>query len=109
MNEEEYQKFLKTAPVDHFSDEFVQFLRDNNKVIEETNNWLIIENCKDPNDYTAFFIGKEKHIGSWWEFIKNLDDLHKYYDREWKIKAPHKRTVKLFHIHLINKQHENNN
>jgi len=42
MTEDKYQEILKTAPQDHFSDEFVQFLRDNNEVISESDNWLII-------------------------------------------------------------------
>jgi hypothetical protein len=54
MTEEQYQELLKTAPADHFSDEFIQFLRDNNEVVEEIENWLIIKNCKNENDYTAF-------------------------------------------------------
>lgn len=101
MTEEQYQEWLKQTPQDHFSEEFIQFLREKNKVIEETENWLIIENCKNPNDYTAFYIGHYKN--DWWSFIAKLDKLYKYYDREWKIKSPHKRSVKLFHIHLIQK------
>jgi len=98
MTENEYQKLLSKAPKDHFSREFVQFLKENNKVIEETDNWLIIENCKDPSDYTAFYKGDVfEGIGKLQELVAN------YYPREWKIKAPHKRSVKLFHVHLIQK------
>lgn len=106
MKEEEYLDFLKTAPENHFSDEFIQFLRDKpNKVIEETDNWLIIENCKDPNDYTAFWINPEfRDFNA--KAIQHLTDLLNvdYGNREWVIKAPHKRTVKLFHVHLISKK-----
>lgn len=104
MTETEYQEWLKKAPQDHFSEEFIQFLRDKpNRVVKETYNWLIIENCKDPKDYTAFFIRD-----LWREdnkmFLMDLTELLKDYgDREWKIKAPHKRSVKLFHVHLIQK------
>ncbi len=108
MDEEKYQEFLKTAPDNHFSNEFINFLRTNpaNKVIEETENWLIIQNIKDPKDYTAFLITRlyeQEKFGDlpgltlMWE----LND--KYKDREFKIKAPHKRSVKLFHVHLIQK------
>lgn len=103
MTEEKYQELLKQAPADHFSDEFVQFLRDNNEVVEENEHWLIIKNCKDPNDYTAFHVQKDFRI-SWHDFLQNLIYLRNYKDREWKIKAPHKRSVGLYHVHLINKQ-----
>jgi len=100
MTEDKYQEILKTAPQDHFSDEFVQFLRDNNEVISESDNWLIISNIKDPKDYTAFYIESpfRKDYGM---FLHNLSTLEDWSDREWKIKAPHKRSVKLFHVHLI--------
>ena len=99
MTEDQYQDWLKKAPQDHFSEDFIQFLRGKpNKVIEETDNWLIIENIKDPNDYTAFYKGDAfGGIGKLQELVAN------YYPREWKIKAPHKRSVKLFHVHLIQK------
>ncbi len=102
MKETEYLNFLKTAPTNHFSDKFIQFLRDNNTVIEELTRWLVIKNVKDPNDYTAFYIDKKKRK-SLESFFENLPDLEHYKNREWKIKAPHKRTVKLYHVHLINK------
>jgi len=102
MQEEEYQEFLKTVPEDHFSDEFIQFLRDNNEVVEETYDWLIIKNVKDLNDYTAFFVGPNLKK-SWGAFLVSLPELEHYKDREWIIKAPHKRSVQLFHVHLIKK------
>ncbi len=100
MDENEYQEFLKKAPPDHFSDEFIQFLREKpNKVIEETDSWLIIENCKDPNDLTAFYI-PEISRNLYYAFLTDLNKLQRYSDREWRIKAPHKRSVQLFHVHL---------
>jgi hypothetical protein len=103
MQEKEYQEFLKTAPEDHFSDEFIQFLRDNNEVVEETVNWLIIKNCKDPNDYTAFWKMDCYRNYTLFAYSKLMQLLKEYGDREWVIKAPHKRSVKLFHVHLIKK------
>lgn len=93
MNEEKYQEFLKTAPQNHFSEEFINFLRTNNKVIEETEHWLVIENIKDPNDYTAFLIARlyeQEKFGDLpgLTLIWKLKD--KYGDREWLIKAPYK-------------------
>lgn len=104
MTETEYRDWLKKAPQDHLSEEFIQFLRDKpNKVIEETDNWLIIENIKDPNDYTAFFIRDIWKEDNKMFLLDSIELLKKYGDREWKIKAPHKRSVKLFHVHLIQK------
>jgi len=37
---------LDKAPKDHMSEEFLQFLRENNKVIYEDIFWLVIANCK---------------------------------------------------------------
>lgn len=102
MTETEYQEWLKKAPQDHFSEEFIQFLRDNTKIVEETDNWLIIENCKDPKDYTAFYI-RLNWKSYWYMFISDLQGLEHYTNREWKIKAPHKRSVGLYHVHLIQK------
>lgn len=102
MQEEKYQEFLKTAPEDHFSEQFIQFLRDNNEVIEEKENWLIIKNVK--YDWlTAFWKRKDclEYETLAYEQLKNL--LINYRNYEWKIKAPHKRSVKLFHVHLIQK------
>lgn len=104
MKETEYLDFLKKAPSDHFSDEFIQFLRDNNEVVEETSDWLVIKNVKDPNDYTAFYKPNSIARNDYELFLMDLYRLKHYKDREWKIKAPHKRTVKLFHIHLTKKQ-----
>lgn len=106
MTEEQYQEFLKQAPKDHFSDEFIQFLREKNKVVKDTSVWLIIENVKNPKDYTAFYIRQDwKNL--YFSFLTDLSLLHEYADREWKIKAPHKRSVKLFHVHLIEKPQQN--
>lgn len=106
MQEDKYQDFLKTAPTDHFSDEFLEFLRNYNVVEKEDENWLIIQNIKYGATWlTAFYkrwrfdpvFNQQAGIGDMWGL------LPKYEDREWLIKAPHKRSVKLFHVHLIKK------
>lgn len=106
MREDEYQHFLAKAPEDHFSDEFRLFLINNNKVRKIGGNWLVVENIKyrtEENDWlTAFYIGPwnkdNKHA------IFSTDWLWtNFSDREWLIKHPSKRTVKLFHIHLYKK------
>lgn len=102
LTEEQYQDWLKKAPQDHFSEEFIQFLRDNNEVIEENYYWLVIRNIKNSQDYTAFYIPRDDRE-YFSRFLMDLCQLRPYFDREWKIKAPHKRSVKLFHVHLISK------
>lgn len=111
MTEEEYKESLSKAPQDHLSDEFIQFLKENNPVREVGADWLVIENCKywtPENDWlTAFYVGNRKDSKHWQDFTEKLSYLSSYVDdieeREWLIKAPHKRTVKLFHIHLYKK------
>ena len=91
---------LEQAPKDHMSEEFLQFLRDNNEVIEETPWWLVVANCKydtpEKRWYTAFF----KHGIGWNAF----DEMRFLYPRfghlNWLIKAPKDRSVKRFHVHL---------
>lgn len=107
MNETQYQELLKTAPEDHFSDEFIQFLKDNNDVVEQLGNWLVIRNKKywtPLNDWvTAFYVGSKNKVDSEIYGTQELIHLHHYKKREWLIKAPHKRSVNLFHVHMYNK------
>jgi len=107
MSEETYKEFLKTAPEDHLSDEFIQFLRDNNEVDYNGFYWLVIKNKKywtPENDWmTAFYVGKDRNT-PYIEVERMKGLFMSYKDREILIKAPHKRTVKLFHVHLIKKQ-----
>lgn len=102
MTEQEYQTLLAKAPKDHFSDEFIQYLRDNNVVRFETSSWLVIQNVKywtPENDWlTAFYIGDMLYDDCIVEKISSV--MHKFPDREILIKAPNKRSVKLFHVHL---------
>lgn len=92
---------LKKAPKDHHSEEFLQFLRENNEVIEETPWWLVIANCKyDTSEkrwFTAFF--KPRWLGSLpSDVLKYLNP--NYGHLTWLIKAPKDRSVKRFHVHL---------
>lgn len=91
---------LKKAPKDHDSKEFLQFLRENNKVVFEDDDWLIIENCKYHTKkqpwHTAFY--KEAYS------LPHMDFNgipFKYDSWEWLKKAKKSQTVKRFHIHLI--------
>lgn len=106
MTEEKYQEFLKTAPEDHFSEEFIHFLFENNQWEVKTSDWLIIRNKKywnPTNDWlTAFYIGMYKNDDDVaLSMLRSIPEC--YRNREWLIKAPHKRTVKLFHVHLCKK------
>lgn len=109
MTEQEYLVFLEKAPKDHFSNEFKLFLMNNNIIRELEGDWLIIENKKywtKENDWlTAFYFpGLSHHRKDQDWALMDLRTLSKKYgDREWLIKAPSKRTVKVFHIHLIKK------
>lgn len=115
MTEEKYQEILKTAPEDHLSEEFKLFLINNNEVVFINENWLVIRNIKywtEENDWlTAFYLPVKQPWDSVWDkkfqsgFFEKMSELHKspFADREWLIKAPEKRTVKLFHLHLYKK------
>ena len=96
---------LEKAPKDHSSDEFINFLRDNNPVVFEDGLFLIIENCKYHRLpyvvwHTVFF--KCKHFPHCSCASGAFDYLNdEYGEWEWLKKAANKQTVKRFHIHLI--------
>ena len=98
-----YNELLKKAPKDQWSDDFLQFLRDNNKVIKETESLLIIENCKyhteEKPHHTAFFKSKFNNSFEIIDIINSLMD--DYFDWEWLKRRKEDQTVKRFHIHLI--------
>lgn len=103
MTEEKYQELLKTAP-DHRSQEFIDFLKENNVVVWEGKNWLIIENCKYGNGWrTAFWLHNGDDIWA----SKYLHEVYSQYP-ECKIiiKSPAKRTVKRFHFHIVGDYHQ---
>lgn len=111
MKEATYQKFLKKAPEDHNSEEFLQFLRDNNVVRFENRDWLVIQNKKywtKKNDWlTCFWKGFSGEHGD--QYKPNLLTLmeggnhHELTEREWLKKARKKQSVKIFHIHIYKK------
>jgi len=89
---------LEQAPKDHKSEEFLQFLRDNNEVVDESAEWLIIKNVKyhskDRLWYTAFL----KH-----NYIQNVDFSYldfAYGHLNWLKKASGDQSVKRFHVHM---------
>ncbi len=82
---------LDNAPADHNSEEFLQYLRDNNPVLYEDTYWLVIENCKYGWP-TAF----AKH-----DMLSIQPLVERYGQYEWKVKPADKRTVGRFHIHIL--------
>ena len=106
MTEQEYQTLLAQAPKDHYSKEFQLFLINNNQVRFINYKWIVIENCKyktKENDWlTAFYIGSyglsDNEEGEALTELGRL--LLDFPNREILIKAPSKRSIKLFHVHL---------
>lgn len=94
---------LQEAPKDHYSKEFVNFLRNKNVVVWENTNWLIIENCKyhtpERKWWTAFFIHPELRIPE----REHLGSLVYYmpYDMALMVKDTSKRSVARWHAHIF--------
>lgn len=93
-----YRTLLAAAPA-HDTDEFLQYLRDNNKVVMENEAWLVIENFKyhtpEKPWYTAF-----AKTDDWQTFLVTLIGSKDWYSWEWLKKAAGDQSVKRFHIHL---------
>lgn len=126
MTEKEYQNKLKTeVPQDHFSIDFLVYLKKNNAVVYDKDGWLIVENCKyhtkDNSVYTAFHT-KQVHIKiiEKWDLQKgelntdlnifqDLDDLLrtkrsrklKLRDMNILVNSKGDRSIKLPHVHFI--------
>jgi len=94
---------LEQAPKDHKSEEFLQFLRDNNEVIAENSTWLVIRNCKydkpEKRWYTAFLKAPLLPRGTPYAYLGSLTFLG-FDHLTWLIKAPKDRSVKRFHVHM---------
>ncbi len=99
----DYETLLKEAP-EHHTPEFLQYLRDHNKVVYEDYNWIVIENYKYHTDerpwYTAFTIKMAhglEHVGD--TRITGL--MFRFPEFDLLLKAFERRSVKRFHVHLI--------
>jgi len=105
MYKKPYESLLKKMP-DPASDDFITFLRMNNKVEYEDDIWIVIKNYKydrPKHPWLTAFLKRESDI--WYMYIPRLWDI--YGDWQWVKKAFHKQTIKKrFHIHLIEKPHE---
>ena len=97
---EQYEGILNSAPPDHNSVEFIDFLREQNVVILETPEWIVIENIKrhtvESPWYTAF-LKCDGYIFDYvlqllqWEFPEYNMLLHSVYTT----------SVKRKHVHLL--------
>lgn len=101
----QYEKMLKKAPDNHWSDEFIDFLRENNKVRYENHDWIVIENIKYWNKNNDWLTAFQKGIEMCPNFYTlytggNREEMDK---REWVKKGSDRQTVKRFHIHLYKK------
>jgi len=100
ITNEQYEGILNVAPPDHNSEEFLQFLRENNVVILETPEWLVIENVKYNTPelpwYTAFDKGVDKIID-----YRLMMLQHDFPEFRYLINSVYTTTIKRFHIHLF--------
>ena len=95
MTKKQYEQLLAKAPKNHKSPKFIDFLRENNKVVCENPFWLIIENVKYNNSKMIWHTAFSKLLSPCLDYIPT-----KYGSWEWLKKAKDKQTVKRFHIHL---------
>ena len=85
-----YETLLANAP-DHLSPEFLEYLKEHNEVVFDDDSFLAVKNVK--YGWTTAFAKTED---------PRLDGLIVLYgDYEWRVKPKSKRTVKRFHIHII--------
>lgn len=97
-----YAKLLKNSPA-HGSPEFIDYLRENNKVVFESPIWIVIENykyhTKEKPWLTAFYKGTFQSVA-----IHDVPYLYKNFDWKdwnWLKKSADKQTVPgRFHIHI---------
>lgn len=109
---EQYNKRLSQCP-DPDSDKFIDYLRDNNEVVDENHSWLLIKNCKYHREgisayYTAFFkpTTHYKRITVNLLFPSEWSSLFRLYQKHcdgWEvcIKADKDKSVSRFHVHFV--------
>ena len=98
MEKQAYEELLAKAP-QHSSPSFITFLRENNKVMKETDYYIIIENIKYSTPERPFYtIFSKNHPDSEYAIISYL--TVKFPKHEWLKKDESRQTVKRFHIHF---------
>lgn len=107
-----YEELMAEAPPQH-SPEFVDFLRQRNVVVFETEQWIVVENFKYHTVVrpwlTAFWKGhscdwdtKNTPCPSWWEDVDQLWHHEDWSEWEWRKHPTSFQTVPgRLHIHLI--------
>lgn len=94
----DYNTLLANAPA-HDTPEFLQYLRDNNKVVAENEAWLVIENYKYHTPEKPWLTAFYKHAPH--SALNALSWLgYAFMDWNWLKKSADKQTVKRFHIHI---------
>lgn len=96
----DYAQLLAEAPA-HDTPEFIEYLKQNNKVVAENDAWIVIENFKYHTPerpwLTAFYKPVAQHSAlkamSWVGYM--------FMDWTWLKKNADTQSVKRFHIHLI--------
>lgn len=85
-----YDQLLRNAPL-HDTPAFLDYLREHNEVLYETDQWLVIKNVKYGWP-TAFAVVENPALGPL---------MVRYGEYEWRVKPKSKRTVIRFHIHIL--------
>lgn len=105
MTNEQYQKEILPNLPDHMSDEFIDYLRANNVVAEETDVYIIIENIKYHTKETpchTLFLKEEPSIFDLkvlYVFVAFM--RHKYDDWTMVRWKADERSIKRFHVHFF--------
>jgi hypothetical protein len=105
MTDEQYEKFMGSAPAQK-TPEFIDFLRDNNVVVLETDQWIVVENLKHHTPeypwYTAFWKYRMRAKQDWYDDLDILWYYADWADWEWRKNDRRSQTIPdRFHIHLI--------
>ena len=87
---------LEQAPKDHLSDEFLVFLKQHNVVVDETRDWLVIENIKYHKPESPWLTAFAKVDFPNFNFLVGF-----YRDWRWLKKPVPENSVARLHIHLI--------
>ncbi len=98
-----YEELLANAPP-HDSSEFIDYLREHNRVIHEDPYFILIANCKydtpEKRWFTLFWKPPEEHLKSMQFVVGLASNLSKYPDHQWLKKPSSEQTVKRFHMHI---------
>lgn len=112
ITKEAYSNRLRECPA-YDTPEFIDYLRQNNKVVDENSTWILIENCKyhkpDSGYYTAFFKPETKYRNITPNLLfptewSSLFRMYQKYSSGWEfcIKADFDKSIRTrFHIHFI--------